>query len=89
LIHHQADSIMITLRDNGPAISLRQIQVAFSRLGKAAQPIKQLPSTTGMAFYVAYSLSRAMGGDLVIKQSGDERRMSITLPLSQQMELVR
>lgn len=89
LIHHQADSIMITLRDNGPAISLRQIQVAFSRLGKTAQPIKQLPSTTGMAFYVAYSLSRAMGGDLVIKQSGDERRMSITLPLSQQMELVR
>ena len=88
LIHHQSDSVMITLRDNGPAVSMKQIQVAFKRLGKAARPIKQLPSTTGMAFYVAYSLSRAMGGDLSIKQAGEERRLSIKLPLSQQMELM-
>ena len=88
LIHHQADSVMITMRDNGPAISMKQIQTAFKRLGRTTRPIKQLPSTTGMAFYVAYSLSKAMGGDLIIKQSGDERRLSLKLPLSQQMELV-
>ena len=88
LIHHQSDSVMITLKDNGPAISMKQIQSAFKRLGKASKPVKQLPSTTGMAFYVAFSLSRAMGGDLTIKQSGMERRLSLKLPLSQQMELV-
>ncbi len=88
LIHHQADAVMITLRDNGPPISMKQIQTAFKRLGKATRPVKQLPNTTGMAFYVAYSLSRAMGGDLTVKRSGEERRLSITLPLSQQLELI-
>lgn len=88
LIHHQADSVMITLKDNGPAISLKQIQSAFKRLGKATRPVKQLPNTTGMAFYVAFSLSRAMGGDLAINQSGEERRLSLKLPLSQQLELM-
>jgi K+-sensing histidine kinase KdpD len=88
LVHHQSDSIMITMRDNGPAISMKQIQSAFRHLGKAARPVKQLPSTTGMAFYVAYSLSRAMGGDLSITQSGEQRRLSIKMPLSQQLELI-
>ncbi len=88
LIHHQTDSVMITLRDNGPPISIKQIQSAFKRLGKATRPVKQLPNTTGMAFYVAFSLSRAMGGDLTIKRTGGERRLSLSLPLSQQMELM-
>lgn len=88
LVHHQANSVMITMRDDGPAISMQQIQTAFRRLGKATRPIKQLPSTTGMAFYVAHSLMKAMQGDLIVKQSGDERRLSLRMPLSQQLELV-
>lgn len=88
LIHHQASSVMITLRDEGPAFSMKQIKNAFKRLGKSAQPMKQIPNTTGMAFYVAFSLARAMNGDLFIKQAGDSRILSIKLPLSTQMELV-
>jgi len=88
LVHNQGPNVAITLRDVGPAISLKQIQQAFKWLGRASAPLKQMPSSTGMAFYVAYSLLHAMGGDLVLKRSGEERRLSLTVPLSQQLELV-
>lgn len=88
LIHNQTDSVMITLRDQGPAFSNMQLSRVLSRIGKARQPVKQLPSTNGMALFVALSLTKAMQGDITMKQQASKRLLSLKLPLSQQLELV-
>lgn len=88
LIHHQTDSIMVTMKDIGPAFSVNQVMAAFGRFGRASQPFKKLPNTTGMALFVALSLARAMQGSLGFKQVGESRMLSLRVPLSQQMQLV-
>ena len=88
LVHHQTDSVMITMRSPGPAFSLTAITDAIRRMGKAAQPIRQLPNTTGMAFFVAHSLTAAMSGKFFVTHSSGKRNIAIKLPLSAQLELV-
>ncbi len=88
LIHHQSDSVMVTLRDDGPGFSMKQVKLAFIRLGKSMQPIKQLPDSSGLALFVAYSLANAMNGELQVKQISEHRIVSLKLPLSKQMELI-
>lgn len=88
LVHHQTDSVMITLRSAGPAFSLSAVTDAIRRMGKAAQPIKQLPNTTGMAFFVANSLTTAMAGQFFIQHKAGKRNIAIKLPLSSQMKLI-
>lgn len=88
LVHHQENNVMISMRDNGQPISMTQIRTAFSRFGRAANPISKLPDSAGMAFYVTHSLSRAMQGGFDVRNSGSQRTFSIRLPLSKQLELV-
>lgn len=88
-VRHKTDSIVVSLRSSGPGFSSSAIFDAVRRMGRAAQPIRQLPNTTGMSFYVAHSLLDAMSGAVAFKKHANHSRsIVVSLPISAQLELV-
>lgn len=88
LIHHQTDSIMLSLRSYGPRFSLNTLRKALKQMGTATQPVKHIPNSSGMAIFVADALTRAMAGTFTINQSAGRRIIAIRVPLSSQLALV-
>ena len=88
LVHHQTDSVMVSLRSYGPRFSLSAVRKSLRHMGVATQPIRHIPNSSGMALFVADALTRAMGGNFLINQSAGRRTIAIKVPLSAQLTLI-
>ena len=88
LIHNQLDSVMLTIRDDGQPFNDSSIRRILRGLGYSTQPAKVLPSSSGLAIYVAAVLSEAMDGRLAAYTKNGKRAISLAFNQSTQLNLL-
>lgn len=83
------DSIGVSVRDNGPQISLKEYKELKSRLGKEINPLGKRAGNSGLGLYVASQLADAMQGDLnMIRHHKSGLTLRLRLQPSSQLSLI-
>lgn len=80
-----ADRLRIGVRDQGPALSLREWRQA---LGGHMSAMASRPQASGLGLHIAEQFSRAMGGRMGLTRHRDGVTFYVDLPLSEQLSLL-
>lgn len=77
--------LRIGVRDEGPAMSLREWRSARTRLGSK---LATRPQASGLGLYITEQFSRAMNGETGLIRHRDGATFYIDLPISEQLSLL-
>ena len=77
-------SVQISVRDFGPALSLRDWREARAK----ARALPTRPQASGLGLTIADQFSRAMGGSIGLTRHRDGATFYIELPISEQLSLL-
>jgi two-component system, cell cycle sensor histidine kinase PleC len=77
------DFASISVTDNGPGMTLDEIDTAMSPFGQVESGFNKRHEGTGLGLPIAYALARLHGGDLTINSTkGEGTRVTILIPLA-------
>jgi len=83
------ESIVFSVRDNGPHIEARAFAQLESRLGTSPQPLGTRPNSSGLGLWIAGSFARAMSSQLsVTRHRSGGMTFSLHVPISSQLSLI-
>jgi len=88
LVHNRKDKVMITLRDEGSAITNQTVKKILSNLGRSVQPAKSLPTTSGLGVYISSVLMDAMAGKFDAYTVDNKRAITFSLQKTEQLTLL-
>jgi PAS domain S-box-containing protein len=75
------DVIQIQVRDTGPGIPARKLEVIFEPFVQLTNTLTRITEGTGLGLAISRELARAMGGDVsVVSQLGKGSMFTFTLP---------
>lgn len=78
---NNAGSVQVTVRDNGPQLSLKNFKALKQRLGKEVNPLGGRVGNSGLGLYVSSQLAQAMQGNLSMVR---HQKTGLTLQLQLQ-----
>jgi K+-sensing histidine kinase KdpD len=88
LVHNRMNWVMITLRDEGQAITNQTVKSILNNLGRSVQPAKALPATSGLGVYISSVLLEAMNGKFDAYTSENKRAITYSLQKTEQLSLL-
>lgn len=83
------DTARLSVRDDGPALSPKNLALLKERIGKTTQPFSQRPQSSGLGLYIAGQFSQAMKGSLgVTAHRKGGQSFYVEVPRSSQLSLL-
>lgn len=88
LVHNQNDQVMVTIRDDSDKLPANTLNSLLRRIGKSAQPLKQLPINASLGLYIASILAGHTNSDIHFHSERGKRHISLNLPTSKQLSFL-
>jgi Na+/proline symporter/nitrogen-specific signal transduction histidine kinase len=83
-LRQENDALLVTVRDNGPGISLANQKVIFERFRQVGNTMTDKPQGTGLGLPISRHIIERFGGRLSVhSELGQGAAFSFTLPLQQ------
>lgn len=83
------NTICVSVRDNGPQISLKEYRTLKQRLGKQVYPLSGRVGSSGLGLYVASQLAEAMhGGISMVRHQSSGLTLQLQLQSSRQLSFM-
>lgn len=84
-----SESVVFSVRDNGPVIDAKVFRELDARLGHAPQPLGARPNSSGLGLWIAGTFARAMSSTIsVTRHRAGGMTFSLHVPVSGQLSLL-
>lgn len=82
-------SVIFSVRDQGPLIDARAFRELETKLGSVPQPLGSRPNSSGLGLWIAGNFAKAMASSIsVTRHRGGGMTFSLHVPLSGQLSLI-